>query len=343
MVEIQLANKKQEVDTQQQVVDNNPKKEVKELYDTIIVGAGSAGYTAAIYSARYNLKTLILGEELGGQMNIDCEVENYPGFKKIKGSELMQKFENHAKDLGVQIEMDKVENIEKINNEKFKITTMFSIYYSKNIILALGTKRRKLSIPGEKEFLGRGVSYCATCDGNFYKDKTVAVIGGGDAAFSSAFIMLKHAKKVYIIHRRDEFRAKPGIVNDMKLNTKVEFVMNANVKEILGENNVTKIITDSKDMSEIKLDGVFIDVGVIPNTELAKKVGVELDEENYIKVTPKQETNVSGIYAVGDVTNGSSGVKQMIVAAAEGAIAATSAFSQTRVCKNELKDGDCND
>jgi len=314
----------------------------EKIYDTIIVGTGPAGYTAAIYTRRYNMSTLVLGEEFGGQMNIDYDVENYPGFKRIKGIELMQKIHDHALSLGAEIEADIITEIKK--DKIFTITGMTGKEYkAKTLILALGTKRRKLGIPGEEKFAGRGVSYCATCDSNFFKDKTVAVIGGGDSAFASAFILLKHAKKVYIIHRRDEFRAKPGIVNDMKLNTKVEFVMNANVKEILGENNVTKIITDSKDMSEIKLDGVFIDVGVIPNTELAKKVGVELDEENYIKVTPKQETNVSGIYAVGDVTNGSSGVKQMIVAAAEGAIAATSAFSQTRVCKNELKDGDCND
>jgi len=255
----------------------------------------------------------------------------------------MQKFENHAKDLGVQIEMDKVENIEKINNEKFKITTMFSIYYSKNIILALGTKRRKLSIPGEKEFLGRGVSYCATCDGNFYKDKTVAVIGGGDAAFSSAFIMLKHAKKVYIIHRRDEFRAKPGVVDSMKENPNVKFIMNANVKEIIGDNKVTKIKTDNPNRSEIELDGVFIDVGINPNTELAEKIGVELDQKNYIKVTPKQETNILGIYAAGDATNESANIKQLIVAAAEGAIAANFAFINTRECTHKLEGGNCDD
>ncbi len=341
MFNLKLAKKTQTIETQE-VVSSGPKKEIKEKYDVIIVGAGGAGYTSAIYSARYNLKTLVIGEELGGQMNIDYEVENYPGFRKIIGRDLMKNFEEHAKDLGTEIIMDKVENIEKIN-DKFKVTTMFSIYHTTSIIVALGTKRRKLNIPGEKEFTARGVSYCATCDGAFYKDKTVAIIGGGDSAFASAFILLQHAKKVYIIHRRDEFRAKPGIVDQMKNNPKVEFVMNANVTEVIGDSKVNKIKTDSSDKPEIELDGIFIDVGVIPQIELPKKINLELDESGYIKVNPKQETNIEGIYAAGDITTESNKTKQLITAAAEGAIAAESAFEHNRKCKKRDESGECVD
>ena len=338
-MDIQLAEKKQDTETSE-VVSSTPKKEIKELYDILIVGAGGAGYTAAIYSTRYNLKTILIGEEIGGQMNIDYEVENYPGFRKITGRDLMTHFADHAKDLGTEIVMDKVENVEKID-DKFKITTMFSVYYANSVIVALGTKRRKLNVPGEKEFTARGVSYCSTCDGAFYKDKTVAIIGGGDSAFASAFILLQHAKKVYIIHRRGEFRAKPGVVDQMKNNPKVEFVMNANVTEIIGDSGVTKIKTDNPDKSEIELDGIFVDIGVIPITDLSKKIGLEINKTGYIVVNPKQETNIKGIYAAGDITTESNGIKQLIVAASEGSIAATTAFENNRECKNKDQKGNC--
>jgi len=315
---------------------------VEKIYDAIIVGAGPAGYTAAIYTTRYNMSTLVLGEEFGGQMNIDYEIENYPGFKKIKANELMQKIHDHTLSLGAEIEADIITEIKHDNI--FTLTGMTGKQYkAKTLILALGTKRRKLGIPGEEKFAGRGVSYCATCDSNFFKDKTVAVIGGGDSAFASAFILMQHAKKVYIIHRRDEFRAKPVVVDSMKLNSNVEFVMNTNVKEILGEKNVTKIKTDNPNRQEIEVDGVFIDVGVIPNTELMKKAGIHLDKSSYIQINSKQETNIAGIYAAGDITTGSAGIKQLIIAAAEGAIAANSAFTNTRECNHKLEGGDCND
>jgi thioredoxin reductase (NADPH) len=250
----------------------------------------------------------------------------------------MTKFEEHAKDLGTEVVMDKVENVEKLDNQ-FKITTLSSIYYTTSVIVALGTKRRKLNIPGEKEFTARGVSYCSTCDGAFYKDKTIAVIGGGDSAFASAQILLQHAKKVYIIHRRGEFRAKPGVVDQMKNNPNVEFVMSANLTEILGDSKVTKIKLDTN--QEIELDGIFVDVGVIPQTELPKKMNLELDKSGYIQVNPKQETNVEGIYAAGDATTESNGTKQLVTAAAEGAIAATSVFEHNRKCKHRLPNGNC--
>jgi len=336
MFKIDLAKKTTNFNEEKNVItDSLNKKENKDPYDVFIVGAGGAGYTAAIYSARFNLKTIIVGEELGGQMNIDYEVENYPGFRKIVAKDLMVHFKSHAEDLGVEIVMDKVENIEKIEEGLFKITTMFSIYYAHSVILGLGTKRRKLNVKGEDHFVAKGVSYCATCDGAFYKDKTVAVIGGGDSAFASALILLQHAKKVYIIHRRDEFRAKPGLVDELRNNPNVEFVMKANVTEVFGDTKVTKITTDNPEKPEIELDGIFIDVGVIPAISLAKEAGVEVDEGNYIIVNPKQETNISGIYAAGDITTESNKIKQLIVACAEGAIAGESAFQYIRNCKKQ--------
>ena len=343
MFNIQLAKKTQTNDKVKVEQTSTPKKEIKEPYNVFIVGAGGAGYTAAIYSARYNLKTIIVGEEFGGQMNIDYEVENYPGFRKIIGRDLMTKFEEHAKDLGVEQVLDKVENIEKLETGLFKITTMYSIYYAHSIILGLGTKRRKLNVPGEKEFTARGVSYCSTCDGSFYKDKIVAIIGGGDSAFASAHILLQHVKKLYIIHRRDEFRAKPGVVDDFEKDSRVEFIKPANVLEVIGDTKVTKIITDNSNFPELELDGIFVDVGTIPANELAKKSGIELDETGYIKVNSKQETSIEGIYAAGDITTESNKTKQLITAAAEGAIAAESAFEHNRKCKKRDESGECVD
>ncbi len=342
MFKINLANKNTDEESNI-VIDNSQKEEHKETYDVIVVGAGGAGYTSAIYSARYNLKTLIIGEEFGGQMNIDYEVENYPGFRKIPGKDLMKKFEDHAKDLGVEQVLDKVEKIEKTENKSFKITTMFSIYYSHSIVLALGTKRRKLNVPGEKEFTAKGVSYCSTCDGAFFKDKIVAIIGGGDSAFASAYVLLQHVKKLYIIHRRDEFRAKPGVIDEIKNNPKIEFILNANVTEVIGDTKVSKIKTDNPDFQEVILDGIFIDIGVIPANDIAKQLNLDLDVSGYIKVNSRQETSIEGVFAAGDITTESNGVKQLVVAAAEGAIAAESAFSHTRKCKEKNEKGKCLD
>ncbi len=342
MFNIKLAEKTQSNETVE-VVSSAPKKENKDIYDVFIVGTGGAGYTAGIYAARYNLKTIIVGEEFGGQMNIDFEVENYPGFRKIVGRDLMTKFEEHAKDLGVEQVLDKVENIEKLETGLFKITTMSSIYYAHSVILGLGTKRRKLNVTGEKEFTARGVSYCSTCDGAFYKDKVVAIIGGGDSAFASAHILLQHVKKLYIIHRRDEFRAKPGVVDQMKNNPKVEFIKPANVTEILGDTKVTKITTDHPDFKELELDGVFVDVGTIPANDVAKKLGIDLDESGHIKVNQEQQTSMEGVYAAGDITTESNKIKQLVTATAEGAIAAESAFAHTRKCKERNNQGECVD
>ena len=298
------------------------------IYDTIIIGNGPAGLSAAIFAARSNLKTMVIGEKLGGQAADAHLIENYPGFPSISGMELMSKFEDHAKSQGVEIIYGRAERFEK-KEGTFKIISGKEHYEGKTLILALGTTTRKLNIPGETEYLGRGVSYCATCDGAFFKDKTVAVIGGGDAALSATLYLAGIAKKIYLIHRRQGFRGEPIKLKRVKESENVELVLDAVPTGILGENIVTglkvkNVINNTE--KEIKLQGVFIEVGSTPTTVMAKELGVNLDKAGYIKVDNKQDTNIPGIFAAGDITTSSNYFRQIITAASEGSIAADSAF-----------------
>ena len=298
------------------------------IYDTIIIGNGPAGLSAAIFAARSNLKTLVIGEKLGGQAADAHLIENYPGFPSISGMELMSKFEDHAKSQGVEIIYRRAERFEK-KKGTFIITSGKEHYEGKTLILALGTTTRKLSIPGEAEYLGRGVSYCATCDGAFFKDKTVAVIGGGDAALSATLYLAGIAKKIYLIHRRQGFRGEPIKLKRVKETGNVELVLDTVPTGILGENIVTglkvKNVINSTE-KEIRLQGVFIEVGSTPTTVMAKELGINLDKAGYIKVDNKQDTNIPGIFAAGDITTSSNYFRQIITAASEGSIAADSAF-----------------
>ena len=301
----------------------------KELYDLIIIGAGPAGLAASIYASRYKIKHLILGKMFGGEALEAYKIENYPGITSASGMELMKKFQEHAQSLGVQIKQDEVTNIEKKNKDFEIITSQGKKYQTKTLILALGTKRRKLNIPGEKEFLGKGVSYCAICDAMFFKDKTVAVVGGSNSAVMSALLLSEHAKKVFIIHRKTELRAEPIMVEKVKVNSKIKIIYNTNVLEVKGTNNkLEKVILDKlyQNNKELKLDGIFIEAGSVPAVALAKKIGVEVDEQNYIKITSGGATNVSGVFAAGDITCGLAKLRQIITAAAEGAVAATSVY-----------------
>lgn len=298
------------------------------IYDTIIIGNGPAGLSAAIFAARSNLKTMVIGEKLGGQAADAHLIENYPGFPSISGMELMSKFEEHAKSQGVEIIYGRAERFEKKENT-FKIISGKEHYEGKTLILALGTTTRKLNIPGETEFLGRGVSYCATCDGAFFKDKTVAVIGGGDAALSATLYLTGIVKKLYLIHRRQGFRGEPIKLKRVKETENVELVLDAVPTGITGENIVkglkVKNVINSTE-KEIKLQGVFIEVGSTPTTVMAKELGINLDKAGYIKVDNKQDTNIPGIFAAGDITTSSNYFRQIITAASEGSIAADSAF-----------------
>lgn len=292
------------------------------MYDIIIIGAGAAGLTAALYAYRYNLNTLLISKDIGGVTLEAHSIENFPGYKGITGIELIKQWVDHIKSLKVEIQLDDVVNIEK-QKDNFVITTKNGKkFQSKTVILALGMKRKHLNIEDEDKFLGKGVSYCATCDGPLYKNKIVAVIGGGDTALMDAQFLVEHAKKVYIIHRRDELRAEPKREEQIKKNKKVEIIYNTNVKEIKGKDFVSSIVLDNK--TELKVDGIFIDVGFIPSIDIIKKLNVRCDEHDYIIVNNKQETNIPGLFAAGDITFNS--LKQIITAAAEGAIAAFSAF-----------------
>ena len=308
--------------------ENNEKK----VYDLIILGAGAAGMTCAIYAARYKLDTLIIGKEPGGIATTAHDIENWPG-QIGSGLDIMQKFKEHVEKFSVPIKIEEIEEVAK-EGDLFKVMTSDNHYLSKTILIALGTIRRRLGVPGENEFEGRGVSFCATCDGFFYKDRTVAVIGGSDAAAMAAQMLSEIAKMVYIIIRRDHLTTEPAREEDVENDPNIEIIRKSNLKKIVGDKLVSGIELDTG--QKIDVDGVFIEVGGIPLSGLAKNLGVEIDKKKQtIEVNEKMETNIDGVYAAGDISNGSDGFNQIITAAAEGAIAARSAFNYIRLLKNK--------
>jgi thioredoxin reductase (NADPH) len=308
-----------------------------KIYDLIVIGAGPAGYSCAIYAKRFNLDVLVIGKTLGGVAGEAYEVENYPGFRKIKGKELMNQFENHAKDLGAIIIQDEIRDLEKTNENNFLVKTMLgNTYQSKTIVFATGTRRRKLNIPGEDEFYGKGVSYCATCDAMFFKDKIVAVIGGGDSAISSSLMLAKWAKKIYLINNLSEFTSAPQWFEKVKSNDKIEILCDSKVEKIVGKDKVEKIkIIKNNKSEELNIDGIFIEIGGIPTTALAKKLKIKTDEKGLIIVDSSQRTNIPYTYGAGDCTNASNKVFQIVVAASEGTIATDSLFRDLQKVKKE--------
>jgi len=293
-----------------------------------IIGSGPAGYTAGIYAARANLKPILFeGLESGGQLMLTTDVENFPGFVDgIMGPELMQTFKAQAERFGTEIKTETINTIEKIENG-FKLTSSKNEYEFKTVIIASGASARWLGVEGEKELQGYGVSACATCDGFFFKEKTVAVVGGGDSAMEEALFLTKFAIKVIVIHRRDRFRASQ-IMQDRVLNhEKIEVIWNSTVEKINGEGQVTSIvIKDIKNNSSnsIELDGVFVAIGHDPNVKFLDGL-VELDEKGYIKTgfTTETSTSVPGVFAAGDVAD--SIYRQAITAAGSGCQAAIDA------------------
>ncbi len=300
----------------------------KEVYDLIVIGGGPAGVTAAIYAARYKLNTLLISKEIGGQMLEAHKIENYPGFKSISGKELADKFKEQLKYLNIPVKEVRVDGLQKSEQGFIVGTAEEEAIEGKALILALGTERRKLNIPGEKEFLGKGVSYCAVCDGPFFKDKVVGVVGGGDSAASSAVLIAKYAKKVYILVREAEMIASPSWLDEIKEHENIEVLYNKSVKEIEGDKMVSSIVFE--DGEELKIDGLFIEIGSIPATALAKEIGVKINDKGYIIVDERQATNVDRVYAAGDITTGSNKFRQIATAIAEGAIAANSAYENLK-------------
>lgn len=295
-------------------------------YDLIIIGGGPAGLNSAIYAGRYKLNALVLSKNMGGVAATAYKICNFPSYIEIRGFEFMQKMIKQVENLGVPIKYEEVIKIEKKANN-FKVSTKKSEYECKKIIYAGGTERIRLDVPGEGKFLWKGVSYCANCDASFFKNKKVAVVGGSDAALTSALLLSEFANKVYIIYRKDNFyKAEPAWMELVKKEKKIETIFNEEILEIIGKENVESI--KLKSGKNMKIDGVFIETGSVPSSELASSIGVKINDNKYIITERNQETNVKGFFAAGDVTSNS--LKQIIVAAAEGAVAALGAYQQIK-------------
>jgi thioredoxin reductase (NADPH) len=294
------------------------------MYDLIILGGGPAGLNAALYAARSNLKVMLISRILGGAIAEAHKVENWLGTKSISGMELITNFIEHIKSYNIEIKEEEIKGIRKKGNN-FEVN---GNYQAKKMIIALGTERRKLDVEGEHKYLGKGVSYCATCDGAFFKDKTVGVVGGANSAADAALSLADIAKKVYIIYRGESLRAEPKRVDIISKSKKIEVIFNANVKEIKGEKMMKSVLLDNG--KEIQMDGLFVEIGAVPAATIAKEIGAELCEDGHIKVDQRQSTTIKGIFAAGDITSNSNRFKQVITAAAEGAIAARSAYEEIK-------------
>ena len=299
-----------------------------EKVELVIIGAGAAGLSAGIYGARSGLRTLVLEEKLAGGTTVDAPVvENYLGFQSIGGRELAQKMVAHCRSVGVKIhELEKAVSLD-LKGKKKVVKTDEVAYETEAVIIASGTHYRELNVPGEKEFRGRGVSYCGICDGPLFKNKRVLVVGGGNSAAITALYIAELASEVKLAHRRGVLRAEEALVRALENRENLEILWNTEVKEIVGENVVGKaLFYDNRtgEAKELKLDGVFIQVGEDPNSQLAKKAGVKTDREGYIIVDGRQRTNILGVYAAGDVTNHP--VKQIGTAVGQGITAALEAY-----------------
>jgi thioredoxin reductase (NADPH) len=294
--------------------------------ETVILGSGPAGLTAALYAARANLKPLVItGNELGGQIATTTEVENFPAFPEgLTGPELVEKMQAQAERFGAEIKIDYVQQVD-LNQRPFRLTGSTGDYYAKSLIIATGASPRKLGVPGELELTGRGTSYCATCDGFFFRDKDVVVVGGGDSALQEAIFLTKFARKVTIIHRRDELRAGYTLQSRVRKNEKIEFIWDTVVTKINGDQAVTSL-----DLKNVKTgqtwtrptDGIFIFIGHLPNSTLFKGQ-LEIDDQGYLIIDKRLRTNIEGVWAAGEIAD--SVFKQAITSAGMGAAAAIEA------------------
>ena len=298
------------------------------MYDVIIIGAGPAGLTSAIYAKRSNKNVLVLeANTYGGQIVTTDKIDNYPAAPHISGFDFATNLYNQVIELGADVKFEKA--IEIIDGKVKKVVTDKNTYETKSIIVAIGVRNRNLNIPGEKEFEGKGVSYCATCDGMFYKGKTVAVIGAGNTAFTEALYLSDICKKVYIIHRNEKFKASISLSRKVKAKDYIEFILNTNVVSINGDKKVTNIDIKDNDnnVSNIKVDGIFIAIGQIPeNGNLTKDLA--LDKNGYIKSDKNLKTNIDGIYVAGDIRPKT--LRQLVTATSDGAIAAVNAIKSIK-------------
>ncbi|MEN3033555.1 MAG: thioredoxin-disulfide reductase [Aquificaceae bacterium] len=292
-------------------------------FDCIIIGGGPAGLTAGLYLARGKQNTLLFEKYvLGGQIALTHLVENYPGFPEgISGLDLTERFRLQAERFGLKIKQEEVLSLEK-EGDSFLIKTRESKYFAKSIVLAVGSNPRKLGVPGEEEFLNRGVSYCATCDGALFDGLDIAVVGGGDSAAQESLFLTKFARKLYLIHRREQMRAQPALRERVFANKKIEFLPNKVVRQILGSTTMTGLLledTKTGEQSHLSVEGLFVFIGLEPNTGFLKGF-IELDERGYIITDERLQTSAKGVFAAGDCRKGASG--QVAIAVGEGCKAA---------------------
>ena len=299
--------------------------DTSQVRDLIIIGSGPAGLSAALYAARANLNPLVItGNEIGGQIGTTSEVENYPGFTGETGPELVEVFQAQAERFGAETKFDWIQSVD-LSQRPFKLTGGDGDYYARSLIIATGASFRKLQVPGESEFTGRGVSYCATCDGFFFRDKEIVMVGGGDSALEEAIFLTKFAKKVTIIHRRDELRAGFALENRARKNEKINFIWDTVVTKINGDDKVTSIELRNVKTGETwthRTDGVFIAIGHIPNSDLFKGQ-LDIDDDGYLITDKYLRTQIEGVWAAGEITD--SVFRQAITSAGMGAAAAIAA------------------
>ena len=289
------------------------------MYDIIIIGAGPSGMSAALYALRANKKVLLLEKEcFGGQIINASNIENYPALPNVSGYDFATNLYNQIKSLGVIL---KYEEVLEVTDKKEVITTK-DTYKGKNIIIATGLKKRKLNLENEDKLLGSGISYCATCDGNFYKNKNVAVVGGGNTALEDALYLSNIASKVYLIHRRDNFRGEKKLISEVKEKNNIKLILNSNITKIIGEYNLNSIeITDNRNnISKLEIDGLFIAIGNIPDNNRFKNI-IDLDENGYIIANANLKTKTDNIYVAGDTRVKT--LRQLVTATSDGAIAVT--------------------
>lgn len=308
-----------------------------KIYDNIIIGGGVTGYGAAMYAGRLGMKTLLIGETPGGTIILTDRVENYPGFSKLTGQELADKLKAHALDYKefIEIKEGRVTKIEK-KGEKFIIHEGDRKYETFSVIFSTGTKWRELKVPGHDEYKNQGVHYCALCDGFFYRNKVAAVVGGSDSAAKDALVLAEHASKVYMIYRGEQIHPEPPNMRRVLANKKIEIINNTNITEIKGgESGVSSVILDKafEGSHELKLEGVFVAIGHIALSDLAKEAGVEVNQKGEIKINRDSETNIPGFYAAGDVVD--TRFKQAITGVAEGVTAAFNAYEYVSDLKSK--------
>ncbi|MHA1267000.1 MAG: NAD(P)/FAD-dependent oxidoreductase [Candidatus Helarchaeota archaeon] len=297
----------------------------EDEYELVIIGGGVAGLTAGIYAGRYGLKVAIFEKMMaGGQLALTPVIENYPGFKAIQGPELVDLMKEHAELAGAEIrELEEITDIQKTKNGFRVISVSGEIFWTKAVILTVGAEPRKLQVPGEEEFVGRGVSYCAMCDGPFFKNKKVIVVGGGNTAVVSAKYLADLGSTVRLVHRRNNVRGEETLKQEL-IKKNVQFYWNTFVKEIKGKEKVQTVtlVTKGK-IQEVETDGIFIHIGDLPTNTLAKKLGLALDREGFVVVNRNAETSLEGVFAAGDITGG---ILQVATAVGEGTIAAVNAY-----------------